>query len=237
MKHEFTTVMHELKRRSLTVKHTEWPASNLKRITFTGEDLKDFNSLSADDHVKVFIPLENGDSAMRDYTPKRFDPKTRELELEFFMNGKGPAATWAKNAEVGDTIVIGGPKGSRIVPYDFDWYLMIGDETSIPSFTRRLEELPSGSRVEVFIEVADEKQILKTYPQIHWILRNGETSGESSRITNALKTLSFPEGEYFTWVALEKNATMEIENYLINEKATNPDWIRAKGYWNKDKKH
>lgn len=237
MEREFKTVMHELKKRLLTVKSTQWLSPDLKRITFTGEDLKDFVSLSADDHVKVFI----GESVMRDYTPRRFDQESRELDLEFYMNGKGPAALWAKEAKAGDTLLIGGPKGSRIVPYSFDWYLMIGDETAIPSFSRRLGELSPEAHAIVLIEVEDEKQIIDIEhgpnQKMNWIFRNGETSGESHRIKKALESMTFSEGEYFSWIALEKACAFDLQDYLINHKGTNKEWIKATGYWNKDKKN
>ena len=31
----------------------------------------------------------------RDYTPRRFNPQTRELTIEFVIHGTGPATEWA----------------------------------------------------------------------------------------------------------------------------------------------
>nr|WP_246251703.1 siderophore-interacting protein [Ancylobacter pratisalsi] len=39
------------------------------------------------------------------------------------------ASTWALAARPGDRLEIGGPRGSAIIPADFDWYWLVGDET------------------------------------------------------------------------------------------------------------
>ena len=64
----------------------------------------------------------------------------------------------------GKFLGVGGPRGSFIVPDDFDWYLLAGDETALPAIGRRLEELPAGTRALVVIEVADagEEQRFET---------------------------------------------------------------------------
>lgn len=56
MEHQITRHKHELKRRSLTVKALSRITPNMVRILFEGDDLSDFVSLGADDHVKLFIP-------------------------------------------------------------------------------------------------------------------------------------------------------------------------------------
>ena len=51
-------VRHPLKMRILTVARVERIAGLLARVTFTGEDLRDFVSASFDDHVKLFFPAD-----------------------------------------------------------------------------------------------------------------------------------------------------------------------------------
>lgn len=238
MYREIQTVMHEIKKRVLTVKKVENLNSKIKRITFFGEELGDFISMSPDDHIKVFMKdPQTGEEVMRDYTPRRFNQGTKELDLEFFLNGKGVAAKWAAMAKEGDTLIIGGPRGSRIVPYDFDWYLMIGDETSIPSFARRLEELPEGIKAEVILEVGSAQEViaLKEHPGVNvkWIFRDNERAGESVRFIKAIKDLSFLRGDYFTWISAEKHTTFEIQNYLLENKNAHKEWMKCTGYWNK----
>ena len=128
------------------------------RITLAG-DLEGFTSLGFDDHVKLFFPdgTKNADGTPnmlgRDFTPRRYDPAANTLEIDFAIHDAGPATRWAAQAKPGDALALGGPRGSFIIPTTFDWHLLIGDETALPAISRRLAELPAGTRAVVLVEV------------------------------------------------------------------------------------
>ena len=147
-------VMHEIKRRKLEVLRVVDLTPRMRRITVGGPQLAGFISLGSDDHVKLFFPQTAEEQAaletlelsagqkgnmppMRDYTPRRFDLNTFELDIDFVLHGDGPAATWAAQASPGQSLYIGGPRGSMVVPDMFDSYLLIGDETALPAIARR----------------------------------------------------------------------------------------------------
>jgi len=119
-------VRHELRRRTLSVRRVETISPHVRSVTLGGEELADFVSLSFDDHVKLFLPVADGSPPVaRDYTPRHFDAVARELTIEFALHGEGPAAAWAAQARAGQSIGIGGPRGSFIVPTDLDWHLLV----------------------------------------------------------------------------------------------------------------
>lgn len=250
---EIKTVMHPLKTRTLTVARVEKVNSYLKKIVLTG-DLSGFTSLSPDDHIKVFfahpgeekpvLPTlgpnglefpEGRKPIMRDYTPRKFDPDKNELEIDFVLHQDGVGSNWAKQADVGQTLTIGGPRGSRIVPFDFDWYLMVGDETAIPSIARRLEELPAGVQAVAVIEVDSEADVIsfetRALVTLHWVFRNGQRPGTSTGLRDKVMSVPIPAGDYFAWIATEKSLAMEIKNLLMTIKGAQENWIKATGYW------
>src|SRR5262249_1233179 len=148
-------VRHEPRRRELRVKGIEKIAAHMIRVTLGG-DLEGFTSLGFDDHIKVFFPDPSAPAdgepqfVGRDYTPRRYDLTTRRLDVEFAIHEAGPATRWAERAERGQSLRIGGPRGSFIIsPTAFDWHLLIGDETALPAIARRLAELPTGARAVV----------------------------------------------------------------------------------------
>src|SRR5438094_2344601 len=103
-------VRHELKLRELDIARIERLSPGFLAITFTGEALADFTSLSFDDHVKLIFNDGFDEDAYagaeatqvrRDYTPRRFDREERELTLEFALHGDGKASEWAHRAVVG----------------------------------------------------------------------------------------------------------------------------------------
>ena len=145
-RHQLQRVRHEVRRRVLTVTNLERLTPHMLRIGFTSPDLHDFASAAPDDHIKLFFASADGGTVMRDFTPRAFDTVRGELWIDFALHDTGPATEWAASATIGDTLEIGGPRGSTVVPSDFDWYLLVGDETAVPAMARRVEELDPGLR-------------------------------------------------------------------------------------------
>ena len=136
-------VRHELQRRDVRVSRVQPLGTGLQAVTFCGPALASFVSLSFDDHIKFIFTDAAGQEQRRDHTPRHFDAARQELTLVFALHEGGAASDWALRAQVGDAAVIGGPRGSIIVPDDLPWYLLVGDATALPAIARRLEELPS----------------------------------------------------------------------------------------------
>lgn len=245
-------VMHEIKRRKLEVLRVVDLTPRMRRITLGGPELAGFISLGSDDHVKLFFPqtaeeqsaLENMQLSaglkgsvmppMRDYTPRRYDLNTFELDIDFVLHGDGPAATWAAQAQPGQYLHIGGPRGSMVVPDIFDSYLLIGDETALPAIARRLEELPGNRRVLVVVEVenAQEEQPLQSAASVDVIWVHRDLPGED--LLRTVEALSLPEGELYAWVATESGLSRKVRRVLLDTHGLNEEFVKAVGYWRQD---
>lgn len=242
-------VSHELKRRRLHVLRVVDLTPRMRRITLGGPELAGFVSQGTDDHVKLFFPQtaaeqaaletlvlgagkDNGPMpAMRDYTPRRYDLDTLELDIDFVLHGDGPAATWAAQAKPGQCLHIAGPRGSMVVPDIFDSYVLIGDETALPAIARRLEGLAANRCALVVVEVenAAEQQALKSSAQVNviWVLRE---AGKDNLLTT-VKQLQVPKGNLYAWVATESKASRQIRRVLLDEHGLDEQWVKAVGYW------
>jgi NADPH-dependent ferric siderophore reductase len=247
-------VRHPLKFRLLQVSRIEPLTPHLVRVTLTGDDLRDFTSASFDDHIKVFFPAPGKDKPVlpvagpdgpvfaageprpvaRDYTPRRFDREAGELVIDFVLHDVGPASTWASQAQVGQYLGVGGPRGSFVIPHGFDWHLLIGDETALPAISRRLEELPAGARVAAIVEVRDPSaQIaLATQANLHsiWCYRSEQADGESG-LLKAVRETFLPDGEGYVWAAGESAVIRAVRQHLTTERGVDKSRIRAASYW------
>ena len=244
-------VTHEIKRRKLEVLRVVDLTPRMRRITLGGPELAGFISLGSDDHVKLFFPqtaeelatLENLELSagmksktmppMRDYTPRRYDLDTLELDIDFVLHGDGPAATWAAQASPGQSLCIGGPRGSMVVPDMFDSYLLIGDETALPAIARRLEELPANRRALVVVEVenAAEEQTLNSAASVEviWVHRDG-----SNNLLEIVEGLSVPQGKLYAWVATETALSRKVRRVLLDSHGLDEEFVKAAGYWRLD---
>lgn len=220
-------VRHELKIRPVEVAEVRELGGHFRRITFRGPALHDFHSASFDDHVK-FMLGQGEEAVRRDYTPRSFDPVTGELCIEFALHGDGPAAQWAAQAAPGQQALIGGPRGSFIIPVDYDWHLLIGDESALPAISRRLEELPDAAPVLAIIKVADEadRRELATGATValRWVASDAE-------LIEAVQALTVPEGEGYAWCAGEAATMAAVRKALVSEHGLGKHQIRAAAYW------
>lgn len=243
-------IRHPIKMRMLQVLRTEWITPYLVSVILTGNELDEFISASFDDHVKLFFPAlgqskpvlphfnANGSldkSSMlevisRDFTPVHYDALKQELEIQFVIHGAGQASTWAAQAKPGDFLGVGGPKGSLLIPMQFDWFLMMGDETAIPAISRRLAELPAEAQVTVMIELEHPESqfnfVSAARVELFWL-------HQQQTLQQQLATWSLPPGEGFVWAAGESLSMREIYAQLINKYSIDKSRLRISSYWKK----
>jgi NADPH-dependent ferric siderophore reductase len=247
-------VRHELRLRTLTVRHAERITPHCVRVTLAGDELAGFHSPGFDDHVKLILPdpatgevplprLGGGGAPdpqaprppMRDYTPRHHDAVAGTLAIDFALHDAGPATAWALQAAPGQRIGVGGPRGSMLVPLAFDGYVLAGDETALPAIARRLAELPRGTPVLALIEVdgpADEQPLpTAAGARIHWVHRAGAAPGDAGPLLAALRAQALPAGDVHAWVACETGVAKALRAHLVNERGVRPQWTKAAGYW------
>lgn len=245
-------VRHQTRMRLLTVE-TITDITPLMRRFRLGGDLAGFASPAHADHIKAFFfpegvaPLlppigPNGAEfppgtrpQMRDYTPRYWNVAEGWIELDFVLHGDGPASGWAAHAQPGDTLVIGGPRGSLVIPMAFDWYLLAGDETALPAIGRRIEELPAGARVIAVIEVdnAAEEQRFETAADLTltYVHRNGAPAGTTGLVLEAVAATAFPQGVAYGYIAGEVNMARAVRAHLTEARGFASDYVKAAGYW------
>ncbi|MDM9629606.1 siderophore-interacting protein [Rhizobium sp. S152] len=253
-RHLIQRVRHQLKRRVLTVRRVEYVTPQMLRVTLEGADLEGFVSLGHDDHVKILVPRPGEEPvfpemgpegrllidpanrpSLRDYTPRRYDPVAAELDIDFALHEAGPATEWAINAKPGDRLGLGGPRGSFVVSTDFDWYVLVGDETALPAIGRRLEELPAGAKAIVIAEVAgaEEEQAFASRADLSvtWLHRGAEPAGTTDNLDRALRDLVLPDGDGYVWIACETVTAKRLRAIVVDEHQHPKAWIKAAGYW------
>lgn len=221
-------VRHELLRRDVHVRHVQSLGPGLQAITFCGPALASFVSLSFDDHVKFIFTDATGQEQRRDYTPRHVDASRNELTLVFALHEGGAASDWALRARVGDAAVIGGPRGSIIIPDDLPWYLLAGDATALPAIARRLEELPAGTPTVVLLHTPHPQDLhaLPERPglQLRWL-----PSGEA--LCDAVRTVDLPAGDGFVWCAGEAACMARLRDILLNGRGQPRSHVKVSAYW------
>jgi NADPH-dependent ferric siderophore reductase len=116
-----------------------------------------------------------------------------------------------------------------------DRWLLIGDETALPSIGRRVEGLPQGVRAITLVAVNGpvEEQVLDTRAdhQAIWVHRAADEATNAQPVLEALKRIELPPGDGFVWIAAEAKVARAARDHIVNVRRHPAQWIRASGYW------
>ncbi|MGD2167611.1 MAG: siderophore-interacting protein [Gammaproteobacteria bacterium] len=235
----------------LTVRRSERITPNMQRITFGGDGLIDFPQDTASAYLKVAFPLPKGSGAgikrgikkllgresvaVRSYTVRRYDPDTRELEIDFVVHGDaGPASTWAESAAVGDTLRAGGPGPKKLLNLSGEWFLIVGDMSALPAIGANLAHLPEDAKGVALIEILDaaDRQPLEAPPgvEVRWIV-NPDSARSADVVMEAIHTLEWADGQCEAWVAGELDTVRAVRSYLRRERGMSREHMYASSYW------
>lgn len=221
-------VRFEARRRVVTVRSVERISKNFVRIIFQGSDLSDFQSMGFDDHVKIVVPVQEGKTELRDFTPLEFDTTRAELTIDFALHDTGPASNWARQARPGTQVTIFGPRGSMVVPADYTWALLAGDASALPAITRRLRELPAETKVIVLAEVSDrdDERLFSTraHMDLIWVR-------SSDAWLERLKAISLPSGEGYVWCAGEAQVMKTAREIFLEHHKQPREALHVATYW------
>lgn len=248
--------------RRATVLRVERVAPPIVRVTVSGPEFADFTSAGPADHVRVYfpdaatgelvapVPASDADgivrpdraSISRDFTPiprtvgGAFPTSTVELDLDFFVHpDPGPASSWAESAQPGDELVVVGPRGSRRAPQDVDGLLLICDETSLPSVSRWVRDIPPGTYVDVVAAIPGSGEWVADYV--------GDVAGVEIRVhivapdptgqTTLAALERFPPiGDgVFVWAAGEASALVAVRRHIRRSLGLPPSQAQFSGYW------
>ncbi|MEE3649923.1 MULTISPECIES: siderophore-interacting protein [unclassified Brenneria] len=247
-------VRNELRFRHISVANKTRVADSFWRIQFTGADLMGFNSPGFDDHIKLFFPdPKNGELNLpevsaegivwqegqrpvgRDYTPLEFDGEN-SLTLDFYIHQGGVASDWAERARPGDELVIGGPRGSLIVPDDYHFQLYVCDETGLPAFKRRR---PAIKAEQLHLFAYTDESTGRGYlddlngVDVNWLGNGMMHTDNLDRLIGALDKISLPTDDYFIWLTGESETVKRLSDYFIQRRGCDETFVRAIAYWHR----
>jgi NADPH-dependent ferric siderophore reductase len=228
-------------------------APRLISISVGGDAMADFPEPVPTAHIKLLLP-PNGERSLvlpapgpdgavpddaprpttRTYTPRRLDPVTRTLEIQFVLHERpGPASAWAAQAKVGDRVAIAGPGGRfQLDPSVPRWWIA-GDESALPAVATLFDALPPEVEVEAHLEV-DGPGYESALPEragaaVTWHQRRAPDAW-GAELFDAAARADLADGTH-AWVACEAAAMRGIRKYLLAERHVPASSLVTRGYW------
>ena len=220
--------------RQLEVIRTADVTPHMKRVTLGGLKATDFPADQASAYFKFLFPREGSDKPlMRTYTIRH--QREDEIDVDFALHEPaGLASHWAMTVQPGERIDIRGPGPKKMVNFEADWFLLVGDMTSMPAISVNLEQLPDNAQGHVVIEVTDNSDIQPlSHPagmKLHWIIApTADPSGQ--RLVEAVKQLPWLEGTPSVWTACEFNSMRALRQHFRETANIPKSHFYISSYW------
>ncbi|MGH3898592.1 MAG: siderophore-interacting protein [Pseudonocardiaceae bacterium] len=192
--------------------------------------------------VKIYVPdLASGRPVSRDYTVRDYndgnDAAQPSLDIDFVLHGEGPAASWARRVQPGETLEFIGPSGRYQPDPSSDWHLFAGDETALPAIQAYVEMLPADARAFLYVEVSDvsEQQSItgSAHVTVRWLHRGDCAPGTSPVLEDTLRAQRLPAGQGRIWIAGHTPTVRRIRAHLLDKCGVDRRALYVKGYWDR----
>ena len=175
----------------------------------------------------------------RNYTVRRHDPAAGEIDVDVVLHDpRGPACTWAADAELGASVGYAGPRVDFAPRASAGWLLLCGDETAVPAIAAILEAPAPAERVVAVMEVHDRDETAGARARPTALGSSGCTAtacaaGTTTHLADALRALELPHGPGQAWGAAESMVAKQIRTVLRGERGCRSSTSRrpATGDW------
>jgi NADPH-dependent ferric siderophore reductase len=222
------------------------------RVALAGDDLAGFEDIAPTQHLKLLFPAPGQDApslpesgpvglrfpdgqprpAMRTFTPRRFDPETATLHVDFVLHDEGPASAWARQAEVGQRLAVAGPGGRMPLTLGPGRFIVAGDESALPAVGTLLEALPVDAVADVLLEVESGSDEIEfdsaAMLSVTWLRRQPGSFGRALHDGRGGPDVTGASG---VWVACEAEAVRRVRRTLLTERHVDPATLVTRGYW------
>lgn len=246
-----------------TVLRREQVSPHVVRVTLGGDDLRRFEYRGFDQWFRLAVPVAEDSRfdnlpsrfgmggylrfltlpkgtrpVIRNYTVRRFDPATGELDIDFVVHGTdGVAGPWAAAVEAGAKVAFI-DQGCGWKPVPADWVLLAGDESGMPAIAGVLRDLPAETTGHALIELFDDRDRQELqHPagvELHWLTRDPRST-PGTELLPALRALELPRTHPYAFAVGESAIATGVRRHLVGERGVPKGNVTFCGYWKKGK--
>ncbi|WP_210576721.1 siderophore-interacting protein [Streptomyces sp. GESEQ-4] len=244
---------------SLHVVRTQRLGPSLVRVTFAGDELRDFHSDGCDQSLSLFIPAEGqteprvpaelGDgwwqawreqpddvrAVMRSYSLRSLRRNPDEIDIDFVLHEPaGPASRWASRAAAGDKVQLLGPaiadnRAIRFRPPADTDLVVIWGDETA---------VPA---VSAIVESLPAGTRARVWLEVHHAgdIQDLVTEADAEitwlvreNALDAIRAAELPAAERpYVWIAGESGCVKELRRHFVGERGIDRRRVTFVGYW------
>ena len=177
-----------------------------------------------------FVRVTIGGDGLQQFSPMG------EIDIDFVSHGDGgPASAWAAKAAPGDQVAFLDEGLIYNPTEDYEWQLLVGDESALPAIMGIVSTAPRDLKAEVFLEIphADDAQTVAA-PEgvdIHWVIRTDAHTHPGLLALAAVQDATLPDGPSYTYIAGERELATSLRRHLVNDRKFPKSNVTFTGYW------
>ena len=235
---------------TVTLSRRETLSSGFERFSFTGPDLLQFPQNCEGGYIKLmfdragyalqslpdgFPDIERDQKpVVRSFTISAFEAVGDLPELSFdvaYNKNSGVAASWICDAQLGDRITIVGPGKKQPLLDGYDWYMVVGDKTSLPAIVVNLEALDHSKPVICVLDAKSSDFWYEDIPNNVEIFFTED--GDSGSLESIVKKEAWREGwgSCYVWAACEFSQMRALRRFFRFEKNIRKEDMYISSYW------
>ena len=208
----------------VSVTEVQQISKRIRRIRMAGTSLCGI-SWSPGQKVKLKIGAH-----LKSYTPAQVDSKAGWMDILFHLHCNGVASLWAKDVSIGDQTSFIGPIDSLSVGIlDSEWYMFLGDETTLglaTALTNRIDQhVPILGGIELESHDLSAVAVLRLPFEA---IERGDEFGAS--LEEWVSSIKLPPGSGKVWISGEVAMTRQLRNVLLQRGMTRQQ-LQIKPYW------
>ena len=199
-------------------------STRLRQIRLYGDSLRELHWTPGQK-----IKLKAG-SKMKSYTPARFNTQEGWMDIIFHLHGNGEASHWASEVSVGvETSFIGPFRSMPFIEDNPDWFLFLGDETTLGLAVALSTGLPKEALQFGYIELDSQDCCAMNAIELPYTAVNrGRTYGEA--LKKCLLSFNYPAGTGQVWISGEAGLAKDL-NTFFRQSGFSRNQLKVKPYW------
>jgi NADPH-dependent ferric siderophore reductase len=196
----------------------------------------DVDALAGHAGQDVMVLVNTETTMRRRYSVRRVNRDAGTLDLWIQTTHDGPGATWARDAELGSTLDVVGPRGKIFLDPVADWHLFVGAVSALGAFYSLAESIEPPGRALFVVEIDDPSDALTTPFDEGlavtgvFVDRAGREQRDPAGLLAALATLELPADEGHAYVFSEFHVTRTIRAALT-ERGLSDSALSHKAYF------
>lgn len=207
----------------------------------SGEELSRLpKKLSTVAYARYLMISKSSRPVLRSYSVRAYrdsGPAGPELDVDFVLHGTeadgtaGPAATWARACQPGDTVAIMDEGVGFNPPNETSHVVLVADETGLAAAASILESLPRDAAGRALLEVPSDGDKQSTDApsgvEVTWVVRAG-VPGRA--VLAEAVALDVPAEPFYGWVVGEQNLPTSLRRHWVSA-GVPKEHIMFCGYW------